>query len=189
MSNYVELTKARILAGNLDKPEHLYGMLMVELKEEKANRVIPWIHKYLIDNRVGAVLDIGGGSGDMITGITGSTPVLKEVLDKRSFKVHEDVHYLQDECSPSSVSQKAKREVVIYSDFLHLFSDNDIKEFIANAQCKTLIIVEHVWDDYLDLRLRLWSNGRCIKPEFITSITGVKPVLVGSHYIWVVKNG
>ncbi len=185
MSDYVEKVKQRILSGDLSKPEELYPLLVKELGEKK-EAVANFINSLLAMKELGdepyVVIDIGGASGGLVSQL--NVPV-KYVVDKREFDRIEGVRYLNGEYRHD---QTAGTDIAIYSEFLHLFKDEDIAEIITECKSKYVVVIENVPDDFLDLRLRLWSEGRVLNPEFMNKLMGISPSIVNNYFIWVKKN-
>lgn len=182
--SYNEKIKLRILNGDLSKPDDLYPELIDEIAKKKD--IIPQI----INNRflgvdIESAVDIGGGRGDLINKIDAR---IKTVVDKREFACHPGIGYIIDEYRTMYTDNT---DIAIYSEFLHLFDDDIIDEIISTCRARYIIIIENVFDDFLDLRLRLWSGGRCIDPEMITKKLDVAPFQVNDYYVWVqeINNG
>ena len=185
MDDYKEQIKLRIIAKNLDKPEELYPLLIEALAEEK-DLLASFLNTCIKHNRLGkdpyTVLDVGGGNGDLVYQLDIDN---KYVVDKRSFdsfKQHSGVRYLLD---PYSEQHSRNTDVVIMCEFLHLFNEKQITEMLIECKAKFLVVIENVPDDFLDLRLRLWSHGACIDPLFMNALLGLTPYTVNNHYVWI----
>jgi len=172
-TNYVELIKQRFLSGNLSKPEELYDMLLVKMQKDKQETVIPWLAQFKGEH----VLDIGGADGYLIKDMNFNT---KTVLDKRSFTKLDGIDYIYEKYQDQDYNQ----DLVIMSEFLHLFTYREIEKFVDNIKCNT-IIIENKYDDFLDLRLRMWSGGRCLDPQIMSDILMCKPIDLGEYLAWV----
>lgn len=173
-SDYIELIKQRIIAGDLSKPEELYPMLMEKMCKDKTKDVIPWLQEF----RGNTILDVGGGSGYLIKDMN---YIDKFVIDKRTFKELQGITYCQD----LYIGQEFGQDMTIMSEFLHLFDYDRIQDYI-NMVAGPLIIIENKYDDFLDLRLRMWSSGKCLDPNIMTSIIGTKPIDLGDFIAWVI---
>jgi len=180
--SYVEEVKLRILSGDLSKPDELYPMLVEEIHNSK-KEVKDYLHKYLstLDNGY-SILDVGGANGDMISSLKGR----KAVIDKRkpTHKYPDIVYYQRKYVDDDSRDM----DYVVFSEFLHLFSIPDIMEILGNCKAKNIVVIENNFDDFLDLRLRLWSKGRCIEPSVISHILGVLPEEKDHYLIWIKEN-
>ena len=106
----------------------------------------------------------------------------KTVVDKRDFDIEDSNIKLVNE---EYRDYHSDADIAIYSEFLHLFSFDDIRDIILNCQAKHIVIVENMFDDFLDLRLRLWSGGRCINPSDITMQLGVPHYEVSKYNVWI----
>ena len=180
MSRYEELIKQQLLKGDLSKPDHLYGLLISELAEKK-EKVI----EHLISSVYGySILDIGGGSGLMIAELDFDS---KTVVDKRRFAELANIGYIHEEYDVEKHISGSNHSHVLFSEFLHLFPIEDIQKILSNDQLKdkTVIVIEPEYDDFLDLRLRLWSGGRCVKTRDINQCMGTIPVTVAGYNIWI----
>jgi len=185
MTKYVEEVKKRILNGNLEKPECLYPLLIKELDEEKRNEVIPWLKSNTSGH---SVVDLGGGSGEMIKDLDFKTKV---VIDKRIFNWQKGVVYVTDDFTSKNKDYTLYKDLTIISEVLHLLSHEARVDLLGRINSDELIVIENKWDDFLDLRLRLWSEGgSCLKSEYISELLGSVPVASTSkHLIWRINNG
>lgn len=188
MSNYVEKIKQRFLAGDLSKPEELYPELIKELAEKK-HAVANFINSAILSGWLGdepyTMIDVGGGDGALATLIDIKC---KYVIDKRRFDrlgKYDNVRYIIHEYIPE---HSLDVDVAIFSEFFHLFSDDSIATMISECKAKYIIVVENVPDDFLDLRLRLWSNGKCIEPSIISKMLDTEPSIVNDYFVWVKRN-
>ena len=178
MSNYIEKIKQRFLSNNFSKPEELYDDLMDYMQIEKDKEVIPWLKRNIAGE---SIVDIGGGNGYLIKDIDSS---YKVVIDKREFNKFEGINYIVEDIADIIDSYTFPNDCVILSEFLHLFSCTIINKIINSIVCKRLIIIENKYDNFLDLRLRLWTPGKCINQDYITSLVNCKPSIVGDFLIW-----
>ncbi|RKY42313.1 MAG: hypothetical protein DRP85_03240 [Candidatus Makaraimicrobium thalassicum] len=180
--SYNEKVKQRILDGDLSKPTELYPLLIDELARDKVE-VVKFINIQMkLKNYVAcSILDVGGANGRMVSGI--DIPV-KIVIDKRAFDQLPGVSYIHQEYG----HDLSVADVTMFSEFLHLFSLENIEKFIKKCQSRYIIVVENKYDDFLDLRLRLWSGGACIPEGFLNELTGTKPYYVNGYGVWIFKN-
>lgn len=174
-SQYEQEVIKRMVDGNFSKPEDLYPMLVKELRDKKIH-----VKKYLRDVYKGkSIIDIGGADGWLIEGMDF---IIKTVLDKRNFAgKFSDVNFIIEEYSPEICSEY---DVIVMSEFLHLFTHTKILKIISNHKKQRIIIIEPCYDAFLDLRLQLWSNGRAITPRDFTQLLGVKDLLINGYHVW-----
>lgn len=171
-ADYIELIKQRILKGDLSKPEELYPLLMAKMEQDKSKDVIPWLQQFSGDT----LLDVGGGNGYLIKDMNFKN---KFVMDKRVFDQFDNICYIQELYKGQDYNQ----DLTIMSEFLHLFDYDTIETYVSMVKGK-LIIIENKFDDFLDLRLRMWSNGRCLDEDIMTSIVGHPPIDLGEFIAW-----
>jgi len=184
MNNYAEEVKKRIINGDLSKPECLYDLLIKELDEEKSKEVIPWLKNNLSGK---SVVDLGGGSGWMIEGLDYEN---KTVVDKRKFDTFDNVRYVNANITSPAYNYTLNTCTTIISEVLHLLMPHSILSLLESIKSDELIVIENKWDDFLDLRLRLWSDGSCLRPEYMSELLGAEPVAsTTNHLIWRIKNG
>jgi len=177
MEDYTELVKQRIISGDLSKPDDLYPLLVKEIATKK-----DMIARYLAAKYTGSisVIDVGGASGSMMQHMM---VYQKTVVDKRQFDPLPYTSYINE---PYESYMTGGYDIAIYSEFLHLFSQDEVISILDNCKAKKIIVIENVPDDFLDLRLRLWSEGggRCIEPSVITKALGVAPAIINDYYVW-----
>jgi len=177
---YEEQVKLRMLKGDLSKPEDLYPLLIKQLSARK-KVVKTFLKAYLKGLDINqSILDVGGAAGHMVEGLDIKTKV---VIDKRVFQPLDGISYLNGVYMDF---MSKGYEVVLFSEFLHLFSDEDIEGFLENCKAKkAIVVIENQFDDFLDLRLRLWSNGRCLENNYISKILKTEPSTMDGYNIWV----
>ena len=179
--SYTEKIKQRMIAGNFSKPDELYPELINEIAEKK-DAIVTLINSLFNQSDIDSVVDVGGGRGDLLVNLASR---IKTVVDKREFIPHYGIEYIIEEYRPEHT---ADTDLAIYSEFLHLFDEEEIKKIIDECQAKRIVVIENKYDDFLDLRLRLWSNGRCIEPEYITRLMGTAPFIVNDYNVWIKEN-
>lgn len=176
--SYIEKVKLRFLDGNLNKPEELYEDLIADMQKEKEKHVIPWLKENV---RGDTIADIGGGNGYLIKDLDFNRKV---VMDKRKFGQFDDITYYRGDILYDFGIYSFMNDCVVLSEVLHLFSNDMIWDIIYRLHPKRLIIIENTYDDFLDLRLRMWTSGKCIDSTFISNMVNCVPRTVGNHLIW-----
>jgi len=186
--SYKELVKKRIISGDTSRPDDLYPLLLKELRKEKEIYVLPFI-RYLLkgsqfDHDKG-VLDVGGHDGFLIHGAEFEGLV---VVDKKVSVKYDDVEYHEELFNPGDLKGC---DTIIFSDVLHTMTDEKIEYILnyVNVWSRNIIVIEEKYDDFLDLRLRIYGAGKCINEGLISKCLGCDSVPVGNHNIWVNANG
>ena len=173
VKSYTEQIKQRIINGDLSKPDILYPALIREMKEAKQKHVMPFLENFSGDT----VLDVGGADGYLIKDMNF---VNKFVIDKRDFARHQGISYINE----YYIGQDYKQDLTIMSEFLHVFSYEDIEEYIEMVK-GPLLIIENKYDDFLDLRLRMWSKGRCLSETKMDELIGGDKYDLEEYIAWV----
>ena len=164
----------------MEKPDDLYPFLVEELASLKQPIINFLKASFTSDIMCDSVVDVGGAKGTIIKDL----PVKnKYVVDKRDFGQHPNINYIHEEYR----ADHSNKDAAIFSEFLHLFSDGDIRTIIQECQSKYMIVIENQYDDFLDLRLRLWTGGRCLPREFLSDLFNMNPIKFVGYDVYVVK--
>ena len=128
------------------------------------------VKKDFLDILKGKILDVGGGTGDILSDVVPGEEVIHlDVLDFSQTSIPEKHTRIQGDFLDLDTINKLKPLDVLFMSHVHQFIDGDIEKLnkaIENAQAKNIILVEDMNDDFLGEIMRFsLSNFENANPE------------------------